>query len=105
MWRWGEISQRVHIKSVNQKMLSDIHWENSPENKRDLIKLVCSYFKTDEDRNFLILHWLLRALTGKKYPQKNSALTKSMNMDIWVDGISNQLFIRGSYTETKFPRK
>ena len=27
---------------------------------------------------------------------KTPALTKSTNMDIWVVGISNQLFIRGS---------
>ena len=27
---------------------------------------------------------------------KTTALTKSTNMDIWVVGISNQLFIRGS---------
>ena len=31
--------------------------------------------------------------------------TKSMNMDIWVVGKSNQLFIRGSETETKVPKK
>ena len=28
-----------------------------------------------------------------------------MNIDTWVVGISNQLFIRGSYTETKFSEK
>ena len=27
---------------------------------------------------------------------------KSKNMDIWIVGTSNQLFKRGSYTETKF---
>ena len=31
---------------------------------------------------------------------KTQALTKSMNMGIWVVGTSNQLFIRGSCTET-----
>ena len=36
---------------------------------------------------------------------KTPAFTKSMNMDIWVVGTSNQLFIRGSYTETKFSKK
>ena len=30
------------------------------------------------------------------------ALTKSTNMDIWA---TNQLFIRGSSTETKFSKK
>ena len=33
---------------------------------------------------------------------KTRALTKSMNMDIWAIGTSNQLFIRGSYTEIRF---
>ena len=27
-----------------------------------------------------------------------------MNIDIWVAGTSNQLFIRGSHTETKFSK-
>ena len=36
---------------------------------------------------------------------KTPALTKSMNMDIWVVGTSNQLFKRGSYTEIKFSKK
>ena len=37
--------------------------------------------------------------------EKAPALAKSMSMDIWVVGISNQLFIRGSYTKAKFSRK
>ena len=36
---------------------------------------------------------------------KTPALTKSMNMDIWVVGTSNQLFLKGSYTEAKFSKK
>ena len=33
----------------------------------------------------------------KKSPSnKTAALTKSMNMDIWVNGTSKQVFIRGS---------
>ena len=36
---------------------------------------------------------------------KNPALTKNMNMYIWVVGTSNQLFIRGHYTKAKFPKK
>ena len=42
---------------------------------------------------------------GKALSNKASALTKSMNMDIWVGVTSNQLFIRGSYTETNFSKK
>ena len=36
---------------------------------------------------------------------KTSALTESMNMDIWVVGTTNQLFKRGSYAEIKFSKK
>ena len=32
----------------------------------------------------------------KGHPNETPALTKSMNMEIWVVGTSNQLFIRGS---------
>ena len=40
---------------------------------------------------------LLKDTHGEKaLSNKASTLTKSMNMDIWVVGISNQLFIRGS---------
>ena len=41
----------------------------------------------------------------KEPSNKTSALTKSMNMDIWAVGTSNQLFIRGSSTETKFSKE
>ena len=42
----------------------------------------------------------LKILTGKYHPQITPALTKSMNMNIWVVGTSNQLFI-----EIKFQKK
>ena len=42
---------------------------------------------------------------GQSTLNKSPALTKSMNMDIWVVGTSNQLLVRGSYTETKFSKK
>ena len=49
---------------------------------------------------------LLRILTGKKaHSNITEALTKSMNMYIWVIGILNQLFIRDSYTPIKFLKK
>ena len=42
----------------------------------------------------------------KKAPLcKTPALLESMNMDNWVVGPSNQLFIIGSYTETKLSKK
>ena len=40
----------------------------------------------------------------KASSNKTAALTKSMKMDIWVVGTSNQLFRRGSYSETKFSK-
>ena len=36
---------------------------------------------------------------------KTQSLAKSMNIDIWVVGTSNQPFIRGSYTENEFSKK
>ena len=36
---------------------------------------------------------------------KTPVLSRSLNMDIWVDGTSNQLFITGSYNETNFFKK
>ena len=36
---------------------------------------------------------------------KIQAFTKSLSVDIWLVGTSNQLFIRGSYTEIKFSKK
>ena len=40
-------------------------------------------------------------------PPKNltPALTKNTNMDIWVVGTVNWLFLRGSKTGTNFPKK
>ena len=32
----GESPQRVQIKSVHHKMLSDIDWPNNPENKKKI---------------------------------------------------------------------
>ena len=36
---------------------------------------------------------------------KTEALTKSMDMDIWVIGTLNLLFKRGFYTQIKFSKK
>ena len=42
----------------------------------------------------------------KKSPSnETAALTKSMNMDIWVNGTLKQVFVRGSLTETRFSKK
>ena len=39
------------------------------------------------------------------HTNETPVLTKSMNMDIWVVGTSNQSFLRGSKTEIKFFKK
>ena len=41
----------------------------------------------------------------KDSSKRTPALTKSMNMNIWVVGTSNQLFITCSYIETNFQKK
>ena len=41
----------------------------------------------------------------KSSSNKTPALTKSMDMDIWVVVTSNQLLVRGSLSETKFSKK
>ena len=46
---------------------------------------------------FFNMHEKVKNTHRKKAPSnKTPTLSKSMNMDIWVVGTSNQLFIRGS---------
>ena len=47
----GEISRSVHVRSVDQKLLSDIDWEKNPGNKKDLIKRLWTKFRTGNARN------------------------------------------------------
>ena len=60
------------------------------------MKIIC--------QRFHIKDFILRILHREKaLSKKPPALTKSTNIDIWVAGTSNHLFvIRGSSTETKF---
>ena len=52
------------------------------------------------------LRYLLKDTHREKVPSiKTLALTKSMNMEIWLAGLSNQIFIKRTYTETKFSKK
>ena len=46
----------------------------------------------------------LRTLKEKALSNKTPTLIKSLNMDIWVAGTSNQLVIRDSKTGTKFSK-
>ena len=53
-------------------------------------------FSTFTDVQYSNSSWEFKDTHGKKAPSnKTLALTKSMNMDIWVVGKSNQLFIIG----------
>ena len=52
------------------------------------------------------LRYLLKDTHREKAPSiKTLALTKSMNMEIWLTGLSNQIFIKRTYIETKFSKK
>ena len=52
-----------------------------------------------------IINYHIKDTHREKAPSnKTPALTKRMNLDNWVDGTSNQLFRRGSYSETKFSK-
>ena len=52
------------------------------------------------------LRYLLKDTPRENAPSiKTLALTKSMNMEIWLAGLSNQIFIKRTYTETKFSKK
>ena len=52
------------------------------------------------------LRYLLKDTHREKaHSIKTLALTKSMNMEIWSADLSNQIFIKLTYTETKFSKK
>ena len=54
---------------------------------------------------YLVFDRVLKDTQMEKTPSnKTAVLSKSMNVDIWVFGTSVQLFITGSYTETKFSK-
>ena len=57
----------------------------------------------------MIFYWrtysALKILTGKSNLKLNSSVYKNMNMNIWVVGTSNWLFLRCSKTGKKFPKK
>ena len=51
-------------------------------------------------------HCCIKDTHKKKAPSnKTPALTKITNTGIWLVGTSNKLFIRDSYTETRFSKK
>ena len=61
---------------------------------------MCFVKKTQHYVNFYVKN----TRKEKAFSNKTPALTKSMNMNICVVGTSNQLFRRGSYSETNFQK-
>ena len=99
-----EVLQHLHILNVDFVFLAiSFKFLNKSQNK-------CSYLQKFEKSHciksfqmvkfliFLQKGILLMIVKGKK--QLQTKLTKSMNMDIWVVDISNQLFVKVTYTET-----
>ena len=55
---------------------------------------------------FLLILPNSQGYSGKTYPSNRiQALMKSLNMDIWIIGTLNQIFIRSSYAKIKFSKK
>ena len=50
----------------------------------------------------LLAYWLKDTHREKAISNKTPALTKSINMDIWLVGTSNQLFMRGYQLKQNF---
>ena len=71
-----------------------------------------TFSATTQAHQFQFLHhfWVKKRIvsfctqTEKVPSSKTPALTKSSNMGVWVVDTSNQLFMRGSWTETKFSK-
>ena len=66
---------------------------------KTLHEFIISYFEKFVDSwyvHLIKIIFLKDIYMEKGHPNETPALTKSMNMEIWVVGTSNQLFIRGS---------
>ena len=81
-------------------------------NKRQKIRCEASkariftFNKIKRLRYVYVTHKPLKDTHKENTPSnKTEALTKSINMYVWVIGASNQLFIRGSYNQIKFSKK
>ena len=54
----------------------------------------------------ILVGFCLKDTQREKAPSnKTTVVMKSINMDIWVVGTSNQLFLKDPQTETKFSKK
>ena len=81
-----------HSFTFNLRFLYD------PKHKVCLPKTMCRIF------HFRIRFVFIKDIHREKAPL-NETTTKITNMDIWVVGTSNWLFLRGSKTGTNFPKK
>ena len=56
-------------------------------------------------QRYQVIIYLFRDTHRENTPSnKTKARTKTMSTRIWKIGTLNQLFIRGSYTDTKYPK-
>ena len=81
-----------HSFTFNLRFLYD------PKHKVCLPKTMCRIF------HFRIRFVFIKDIHREKAPL-NETTTKNTNMDIWVVGTSNWLFLRGSKTGTNFTKK
>ena len=81
---------------------SIIDFLNKSDQISSFLRIWSHLLKKSLMENFIFCAVFLRILTAKNTLNKTPALTKSMDMDILVVGISNR---RGSYTEIKLLKK
>ena len=89
-----------HLKSLlsYSRQLLSFHWSK--------YRTLKEFWIVPFLNSFDFVSILFKDTYREKAPaNKTPVLTKSMNMDTWVVGTSNQLFIKGSYTETKSSKK
>ena len=82
----------LQFVSINIVKTRSFTFQNLEEITRSMI---CDHFLSSD--LFIIFINLLKDTRKEKVPSdKTPVITKSMNMDIWLVGTSNQLFISGS---------
>ena len=58
-------------------MVKRIDWSSNPNNEKDLIKLRCPYFQTDEGRNLFVIPLIINSgkITWSTTKEKTEATT------------------------------